>query len=88
MGLIQEPHNRSSLIQLTVCRSVGSFWPWRSRARSHRCTTAALRRTTSLSNHFAPLPRIHWGPVSVLAGCSARFILVLLAHIFFHLGQR
>lgn len=46
----------------------------RSRAQSHRCSAAVLRHTKSLSHHFALLPRIHRGPVSVLAGYSALFI--------------
>lgn len=50
------------------------FGPERRRAQSHRCTAAVLRHTKSLSNHFALLPRIHQGPVSVLAGYSALFI--------------
>lgn len=54
--------------------AVSSFWPKRSRAQSHRCTTAVLRHTKSLNNHFALLPRSHRGPVSVLAGYSALFI--------------
>lgn len=55
-------------------RSVMGFRPAGNAAQSRRCDAAALRRTDSLSNHFALLPRSHQGPFSVLVGCSTLFI--------------
>ena len=64
----------STALLLTAAFLTGSSrWPdgWtatrrlvlteRSPAHSHRCDGAE-----SLSNHFAPLPMSHWGPVSAL----------------------